>query len=97
LEVLTAAASALGVSVHWLCGEDAADAELPRELRPEVLIQDSGTPPGLLALAADARLIESLAVEGAEWQMLRSLRTPSPLSKEGYLAVLLAVRGHRDI
>jgi len=63
-------------------------------MRPEVLLQDPDTPPGLVALAADARLIESLGIVGVEWMILRSLRCPASRSKEGYLAVLLVVRGH---
>jgi transcriptional regulator with XRE-family HTH domain len=94
LEVTTRLAAALGVTVHWLCGEDRVHAELPADMRPEVLLQDPDTPPGLVALAADARLIESLGIAGADWTMLRSLRCPASLSKEGYLAVLLVVRGH---
>jgi transcriptional regulator with XRE-family HTH domain len=94
VEVLRMLAAALGVSVHWLCGEDAAHAALPPEMRPEALIEDPGASAGLIALAGDARLIQSLAIEADEWGALRSLVCPT-LTKEGYVAVLLAVRGHR--
>jgi len=34
LEVTTRLAAALGVTVHWLCGEDRVHAELPADMRP---------------------------------------------------------------
>jgi transcriptional regulator with XRE-family HTH domain len=93
VEVLRMLAAALGVSVHWLCGEDIAHAALPPEARPEALIEDPGASAGLIALAGDARLIQSLAIGADEWGTLRSLTCPT-LTKEGYVAVLLAIRGH---
>jgi transcriptional regulator with XRE-family HTH domain len=93
MEALRMLAGALGVSIHWLCGEDVAHAGLPPHLRPEALFEDEGASAGLIALAGDAKLISVLEIQPDEWGMLRSLACPR-LTKEGYLSVLLAIRGH---
>lgn len=93
IDVLRKLATTLGVSVHWLCAEDVAHQRLPQEMRPEVLVEDPDAATGLIALAGDARLIEALAITQEEWAGLRTLSWPG-LSKEGYVAVLLALRGH---
>ncbi|WP_296896047.1 helix-turn-helix transcriptional regulator [Thiohalocapsa sp.] len=93
METLRLLAGTLGVSVHWLCGEDATHRLLPARMRPEHLIEDENVSAGLIALAGDARLIESLQIQPEEWGVLRSLKCPT-LTKEGYLAVLLVLRGH---
>jgi transcriptional regulator with XRE-family HTH domain len=93
IEVLKKIAAALGVSVHWLCGEDLAHLIVPPEMRPEVIVEDKDAPSGLIALAGDARLIQSLEIRPEEWTGLRSLNWPR-LTKQGYVAVLLALRGH---
>ncbi|MBV5275670.1 MAG: hypothetical protein JZU52_19225 [Lamprocystis purpurea] len=37
----------------------------------------------------------SVGLASLEWRALRSLQPPNGLTREGYLVVLLALRGHR--
>ena len=46
-----------------------------------------------LALAEDRALTKSLRVGELEWRALASIELPAPATKEGYVAVLMAVRG----
>lgn len=96
VEMLKALANALGVSVHWLCGEEDLPSATPPALAPAGILADASAAPGLLALAADARLVASLEVKPAEWGTLYALRPPAPLTKQGYLAVLIALRTNVD-
>lgn len=95
IETLKRLADVLGVSVQWLCGYDQTPGEAPVEIGPKNLLADATAAAGLVALAADRALADSLEIQPAEWSALRSLAPPEPVTKEGYLTVLLALRAHR--
>jgi transcriptional regulator with XRE-family HTH domain len=94
IELAKTLATALGVTVHWLIGGDSCAVLATRETGTEHLLADSKTPVGLATLAGDTALCEGLGIRAAEWGALRSLITPEPLTKEGYVAILLVLRGH---
>ncbi len=94
IETLKRLADVLGVSVQWLCGYD-QPTEAPAEIGPKHILADASAAAGLVALAADRALADSLDIQPAEWSALRSLTPAAPVSKEGYLAVLLALRAHK--
>ena len=96
IEMAKALAQALGVSVHWLIGGDSSATLATKETGAEHLLADTKTPAGLATLAGDTALCEILGIRSVEWGALRSLTPPEPLTKEGYVAVLLALRGHRQ-
>ena len=96
IELLKGLATTLGVSVHWLCGEQDPTLTDPSPMTPDHILSDAEAPPGLLALAADTALVASLGVTPAEWGCLRALQPTGPLSKQGYLMVLLAIRANID-
>ena len=94
IEMAKALAQALGVSVHWLIGGDSSATLASRETGTEHLLADTKTPAGLATLAGDSALCEILNIRSVEWGALRSLATPEPLTKEGYIAILLVLRAH---
>jgi transcriptional regulator with XRE-family HTH domain len=95
IEMLDALSQALGVSAHWLMGGEGDDTLAITELSREHLLADRKTPVGLASLAGDALLCERLHIRSGEWRALRALQPPNGLTREGYLVVLLALRGHR--
>ncbi len=96
IEILDTLAHTLGVSAHWLLGGEGDDTLALTEIRREHLLADRKTSVGLASLAGDEMLCEHLHIRSIEWQALRSLQPPNGLNKEGYLVVLLALRGHRS-
>jgi transcriptional regulator with XRE-family HTH domain len=94
IEMANALAEALGVTVHWLVGGDSCLALSTRAVGTEHLLSDRKTPAGLAALAGDTALCQSLDIQSVEWGALRSVTAPLPLTKEGYLVILLAMRGY---
>jgi transcriptional regulator with XRE-family HTH domain len=56
---------------------------------------DARAPVGLHELAEDEALIKALRISAREWVALRSLRAPDDLTKDGYVAVLYALRNGR--
>jgi transcriptional regulator with XRE-family HTH domain len=94
IEMAKALAQALGVTVHWLIGGESCAALASRETGTEHLLADSQTPAGLASLAGDTALCDILGIRSVEWGALRSLTPPDPLTKEGYVAILLVLRGH---
>ena len=97
IEMVKALALALQVSIHWLLGGENDDTLATMETGTEHLLADSKTPVGLATLAGDAALGDILSIRSVEWGALRSLTPPEPLTKEGYVAILLALRGHRQV
>jgi transcriptional regulator with XRE-family HTH domain len=95
IEVLDRLAQALGVSAHWLMGGAGDDPLTRTDISREHLVADHKTPVGLASLAGDAFLCEGLHLRSIEWRALSSLQSPHALTKEGSVAVLLALRGHR--
>lgn len=97
LATLNALSRELNVSITWLTGsgEDPLSSETPSSTDDDgrrAVIADEQSPPGLRLLATDDRLLESLQVTPAEWEALRTLKAPGLISREGYLAVLFAIR-----
>ena len=95
IELLDTLSQALGVSAHWLMGGDSDDTLATTEVGREHILAERRTPVGLASLAGDECLCEHLHIRSIEWRALRSLQPPNGLNKEGYLVVLLALRGHR--
>ena len=95
IEMLKRLAEVLRVPVQWLCGYDQTPTEAPAEIGTKHILSDASAAAGLVALAADRALAGSLDIQPAEWSALRSLAPAAPISKEGYLAVLLALRAHK--
>jgi len=103
LSNLHALARLFEVSVDWLLGAGPPEAVVglnqhagdyaPIIESREAALRVVTTPEGLHALAEDRALFEALAISAPEWRMLATLVPPRALSKQGYLAVLLAVRG----
>lgn len=96
IEMLDALAQALGVSAHWLMGGECDDTLAVTEISREHILADRKTSVGLASLAGDEFLCERLHIRSIEWRALCSLQPPNGLTREGYLMVLLALRGHRS-
>jgi len=96
LAKLEALAKLLGVSVSWLTGDQIGDERHLYESieGPEQILSDYMAAPGLRDLASNRPLLDGLAITAEEWQALRSLKTPSRFTADGYIAVLMALRAH---
>lgn len=94
LELLTSIAKVLGVGIGWLCGREEQEAARPGQRSAESILEDQGAPAGLVAFAGDLKLVASLEVQPEEWAALRGLTPPAPLTKQGYVMVLLAMRAN---
>jgi transcriptional regulator with XRE-family HTH domain len=92
VEVLTEMSSALGVSVTWLCGGESTDRVGPGSLTATAILDDPTSPQGLVAFAGNFALVKALKIVDLEWAALRTLVPPKPLTQQGYLLVLLALR-----
>ena len=53
----------------------------------------SNTPEGLRELAADHVLVNALGITEEEWKALDSIQLPGAASKDGYVQLLMVVRG----
>ena len=95
IEMLASLAAALGVTSHWLLGGDSCETLGDTETGRAHILADSRAAPGLESLAGDPTLCGAFDIQPAEWQAMRSLATPHPIGKEGYVAILLVLRGHR--
>jgi transcriptional regulator with XRE-family HTH domain len=82
-----ALADALGVPLDSLSD---AGHHLPDT--PDALLENPRTPEGLRDLARDRVLAASLNIQPPEWRALRSLVLPAPVSKDGYVALLITIR-----
>jgi len=98
VEGLIRIARVLGVSFAELMGETVREpgevyqsATNPRA----AILADYQAPAGLRDLAQDKALVEALQITPEEWRALASLKPPAPLSKEGYVQVLFALRSGR--
>jgi len=93
---LLAIAQALGVSSTVLLGEEAMVAEdrLPIRLSDAArrILGDDAAPLGLRDLATDPTLSATLKITDPEWQSLASLQPIAPISKSGYVQLLLTLR-----
>ncbi|CRI66917.1 putative Transcriptional regulator, XRE family [Thiocapsa sp. KS1] len=86
-ETAQALADALGIALDSLA--DSAE-HLPDS--PEALLANPRTAVGLRELASDRVLAASLDIRPSEWRALRSLVLPSPVTKDGYIALLITIR-----
>lgn len=93
IEMLEGLATALGVSAHWLMGGDEPTKHQDLGFGREHILADRGSATGLVTLAGDVVFCDRLRITSTEWRCLHSLRSPQGLSREGYVAVLLAFRG----
>lgn len=91
LDTLAKCAKVLGVPVSYLAGEDVQDWQDGDG--GEGILQDPLAAPGLREFAGDAVLCAALRPTVGEWNTLRSLVTEVSLTKEGYVALLMLVRG----
>lgn len=89
-EVLRALGKELKVTVSYLIGEDAAD----HAVRParEAIAANRKAPAGLRDLATDEPLMKSMRVTARELRTLASIDLPSPITKDGYIQLLIAIR-----
>ncbi len=74
----------------WLHG-----GGLGRGAGREGILKDAEAAPGLRELARRVELCEALQISVAEWSSLRSLETEVSLAMEGYVALLMLIRGYR--
>ncbi|HWO99642.1 MAG TPA: helix-turn-helix transcriptional regulator [Methylococcus sp.] len=81
-EILADAVKEPGSSYGAVAGSD------PRA----AILSDHGAAPGLQQLVNDTTLVEVLKVTPEEWRALRSLQPPAPLSRDGYVQILFALR-----
>lgn len=94
---LAAIATALGATVSEILADAVKEpakgygdvaASDPRA----AILADYGAAPGLRQLVSDTALMEVLKVTPEEWRALYSLQPPAPLTKDGYVQILFALR-----
>lgn len=93
LVTLAKFARVLGVPVSYLTGE--VHEEWREGGGREGILKDAEAAPGLRDLAKVNDLCEAHRITIAEWNSLRSLVTEVSLTKEGYVALLMLIRGYR--
>ena len=82
-----AIADALGIVLDSL-----ADSGRHLPDSPDALLENRYTVEGLRELASDRVLAASLDIQPSEWRALRSLVLPTPVTKDGYIALLITIR-----
>ena len=92
MDTLRLAARVLGTSVAYLIGE-AGQGSLGSV--QQALVADDAVPGGLQQFAHDSALADALAVAEHEWLALRSLELPKPITKDGYVQLLITLRAIR--
>jgi transcriptional regulator with XRE-family HTH domain len=95
IEVLAAIAQQLDMTVSQLIGDDqrAAEKDSGRGHPAAKILSSKATPAGLRALAADGVLVNALGITKEEWEALGSVKLPGEASKDGYVQLLMTVRG----
>lgn len=86
-ELQQALAEVLGIALDSLLDDAGAIPD-----SPEALLANPRTAEGLRELAMDRVLAASLDIQPEDWRALRSLVLPAPATKDGYLALLIAIR-----
>jgi hypothetical protein len=84
-------AKVLEVDIQWLLAEDER-ALGDDESWLKASMEGEALPLGLQELIEDEALLKGLRITGLEWTALHTLKAPSSLTKEGYVAVLYALR-----
>jgi transcriptional regulator with XRE-family HTH domain len=99
IDNIFALARELDVSVPWLLGAevwpDRVSEDRPAQQIASAadVLADYASAPGLRDLAAAGDVVGALGIKRSEWAALASLSVPgASLSRDGYLAVLLAIR-----
>lgn len=87
-------ARTLGISIldlidepHWLPPED-----VKRELTAAEILAEKDMSPGLLELAADENVATAISITDSEWYTLSTIELPTPISKDAYVQLLIAIR-----
>lgn len=78
--------------VLGLAPDSLIDTAGPIPDSPEALLANPRTSAGLCELAKDRVLAASLDIRPEDWRALRSLVLPAPVSKDGYVALLISIR-----
>lgn len=88
LETLLSVSKILGVQPSEFLDEDLTGANDPLEA-----IRTGTNPPvGLRELAVDDTLISALKIQPEEWRALSSIKLPTPVTKDGYVQLLITIR-----
>ena len=82
-------ADAIGISVVELIGGDISSKQA---LSIEEIRADDKEPDGLRALANDENLTTAFSITDTEWYTLSSIKLPTPISKDAYVQLLIAIR-----
>ena len=91
---LTQIARTLGISILDLIDEPhkrpADDGK--RELTAAEILADKNLSPGLLELASDENVATAISITDSEWYTLSTIQLPTPISKDAYVQLLIAIR-----
>ena len=87
-------AAAIGISVVELIGGETSTklTDDKQTLTADEIRTDESEPDGLRALANDENLIAAFSITDPEWFTLSSIKLPSPITKDAYVQLLLAIR-----
>jgi transcriptional regulator with XRE-family HTH domain len=93
-------AHALGISMSDLFGDKVsepspAERYTPRNLAAQIRY-DYDAPKGLRSLAADVGLQKTLSISDDEWKVLASIQFSVPVTKFGYVQLLITIRAITD-
>lgn len=88
LDLLLGLRRVLGIPLATLLEEEAGEGTSAFER----IKKAEATPSGLRALADDKALTKALVVEDDEWRALASIDLPTPVSKDGYVQLLITIR-----
>lgn len=82
-------AAAIGISVVELIGGESPSKQA---LTADEIRADENATEGLRALANDENLTAAFSITDTEWFTLSSIKLPSPITKDAYVQLLLAIR-----
>ena len=82
-------AAAIGISVVELIGGESPSKQT---LTADEIVADENETDGLRALANDENLTTAFSITDTEWFTLSSIKLPSPITKDAYVQLLLAIR-----
>lgn len=81
----------------WLCGREGPEWTSPGKQGAESILEDQKGAAGLVAFAGAPKLVSSLDIQSEEWATPRGLTPMAPLTKQGYLRVLLAMWANLEL
>ena len=87
-------ARTLGISILELIDEPhkLPDDDVKRELTAGEILDKKDIPPGLLELAEDENVASAISINNSEWYTLSTIELPTPISKDAYVQLLIAIR-----